>query len=202
LADDFLHPDIGLCDMSEFTEILEAAQKGDRNAAEELLPLVYNELRRMAGHKLSRELPGQTIQATVLVHDAWMSLAGPENALWASRRHFFASAAEAMRRLLVDNARRKKSLKRGSGQPKLDLDRVEVAIDTDENHLIAVNDALDRLADEQPAAAELVKLRFFIGLSQKEAATLLDISERTAKRYWAFARARLYEEIKEMFDQQ
>ena len=187
--------------MSEFAEILAAAKKGDRNAAEELLPVVYDELRRMAGLKLAREASGQTIQATVLVHDAWMKLADPADAQWDSRGHFFASAAEAMRRLLVDNARRKKSQKRGGGQAKVDLDRVEVAIDTDADHLIAVNDALDKLAEEQPAAAELVKLRFFVGLTQKDAAVLLDISERTAKRYWAFARARLYEEIKESFEQ-
>ena len=182
--------------MSEVTHILEAIHQGDAKAADELLPLVYQELRRLAAHKMANEAPGQTLQPTALVHEAWLRLIGNENQEWNSRGHFFAAAAEAMRRILVENARRKHRVKHGGEMQRIDLTSLDVAIITHDEHLLAVDEALDKLAARDPLGAQLIKLRFFAGLSNVEAAKLLGIPERTAKRTWAYARAWLYEELK------
>jgi RNA polymerase sigma factor (TIGR02999 family) len=182
--------------MSDVTQILERVEQGDGKAAEELLPLVYEELRKLATQKLANELSGQTLQATALVHEAWLRLMGSQGQSWQGRTHFFGAAAESMRRILIENARRKKSLKRGAGVEKLDLDQVDVAANADEDTLLAVNDALEKLALEDPRSAEVVKLRFFVGMSNAEAATALGLSERSVKRCWTFARAWLYNEIR------
>ena len=180
------------------TRILDRAQQGDPKAADELLPLVYEELRKLAAHHMAQEAPGQTLQPTALVHEAWLRLVGAPQQRWDSRGHFFAAAAEAMRRILVDKARRKQSLKHGGGLERLDLEHLDLALAENDATVLAVNEALDRLAAEDPQCAELVKLRFFAGLSNVEAARMLGLAERTAKRTWAYARARLYEELKEM----
>jgi RNA polymerase sigma factor (TIGR02999 family) len=161
----------------------------------DLLPNVYEELRRLAAYKMAAEAPGQTLQPTALVHEAWLKIGGNDRS-WANRAHFFAAAAEAMRRILVDNARRKQSIKHGGGLERLDFTHLEVAATEDEATVLAVSDALDRLAAEDPQCAELIKLRFFAGLPNVEAARILGMAERTAKRTWAYARARLYEELK------
>jgi RNA polymerase sigma factor (TIGR02999 family) len=182
--------------MSEVTRLLGAIEQGDRKAAAELLPLVYEELRRLAAQKMAHEAAGQTLQPTALVHEAWLRLAGSQAQQWNSRGHFFAAAAEAMRRILIDNARRKNRLRHGHGMARVDLDRVDLAINADDDTLIRVDDALAKLAREDSVKAELVKLRFFAGLSIAEAGQALGLSESTAKRYWVYARAWLYEEIK------
>jgi len=147
---------------------------------------------------MANELPGHTLQPTALVHEAWLRLGGSEQPTWQNRAHFFGAAAEAMRRILVDNARRKQSLKRGGDLERIDLENLDVALAEDDATVLAVNEALDRLAAEDAQCAELVKLRFFAGLSNVEAARMLGLAERTAKRTWAYARARLYEELREM----
>jgi RNA polymerase sigma factor (TIGR02999 family) len=182
--------------MSEVTLILERVQQGDPKAAEELLPLVYNELRRLAAHKMANERPGQTLQPTALVHEAWLRLAGNQNQQWEGRAHFFAAAAEAMRRILIDRARRKRALRHGGGQHRVNIEEVDVASPAEDDQLLAVNDALDKLAGEHKVEAELVKLRYFVGMTNDEAAEVLSISPRTAKHYWTHARAWLYREIK------
>jgi RNA polymerase sigma factor (TIGR02999 family) len=171
-------------------------EQGAPNGAAELLPLVYDELRRLAAHKLANEPPGQTLQPTALVHEAWLRLSGTSDAIFANQAHFFAAAAEAMRRILVENARRKQRLKRGGGHQRIELDTLDVAITADADHLLAVDEALDKLAGQDALAADLIKLRFFAGLPNVEAARLLRLPERTAKRTWAYARAWLYEELK------
>ena len=181
--------------MSDVTRILEAMQRGDSQAAEELLPLVYDDLRRLAAAKMAGQPPGQTLQATALVHEAWLRIAG-ENHPWENRRHFFAAAAESMRRILVDQARRKQRLKRGGQQERVSLDNIDIAAETEPDELLRVDDALRRLAAEDPLKAELIKLRFFVGLRIPEAAEILGISARTAKRQWNFARAWLYDELR------
>ena len=182
--------------MSDFTQILEAAQQGDPKAAEELLPLVYGELRKLAAFKMASEAPNQTLQPTALVHEAWLRLVGDENDKWDGRAHFFAAAAEAMRRILIDNARRKNAQKRGAGSERVDLDSLELAAAMDDTQLLRVDDALEILAREYPPCAELVKLRFFVGLTNEQAAQGMGISERTAKRYWTFSRAWLYDQLR------
>jgi RNA polymerase sigma factor (TIGR02999 family) len=182
--------------VNEITCILGRAQQGDPKAAEELLPLVYEELRRLAAQRMAHEAPGQTLQATALVHEAWLKLVGPGPQLWNSRRHFFGAAAEAMRRILIDRARRRKRERHGHGLRRVDLSRVDVALTADDDTLLLVSEALDKLALEAPDKVELVKLRFFAGLSIPEAAHALGISEATAKRHWAFARAWLFTELK------
>jgi RNA polymerase sigma factor (TIGR02999 family) len=180
--------------MSEVTQILDRLDRDDTQAAEKLLPLVYDELRRLAAHRLAGESPGQTLQATALVHEAWLKLAGGEaGRRWNDRNHFFAAAAEAMRRILVDNARRKRRVRHGGELERVDLEQIQVPEPVrDEAELLAVHEALDELAMLHPRKAELVKLRFFVGLTFAEAAEVLGISEVTAKRDWAFARAWLY----------
>jgi len=184
--------------MHEVTRILSAIEQGEPQAAEQLLPLVYDELRKLAAQKMSREAPGQTLQATALVHEAWLRLGGDQQPAWQNRAHFFAAAAEAMRRILIDNARRKKALRHGGQAERvnLDLDSLELAAGMDDEQLLALYEALERLAAHDAAKAELVKLRFFAGLTIEEAAKVLGLSEPTAKRYWAYARAWLYREIK------
>ena len=181
--------------MSDVTQILSAIQQGDPKAADELLPLVYAELRRLAAHKMAQEPSGQTLQATALVHEAWLRLAGGANQSWQNRAHFFAAAAESMRRILIDNARRKRALRHGGGQERVDVAQAEIAAPTDEDQLLAVHEALDKLAAQDPPKAELVKLRYFVGLTIEEAAEVLGISEPTAKRWWAYARAWLFRQV-------
>jgi RNA polymerase sigma factor (TIGR02999 family) len=181
--------------VSEVTKVLEAIRRGEPEADNELLPLVYEELRRLAAAKMAHELPGQTLQPTALVHEAWLRLVGNENPKWENRAHFFGAAAEAMRRILIDNARRKRALRHGGGQQRLTLDEVDLATAPEEDQLLAVHEALDRLAAQDPVKAELVKLRYFVGLTIAETAEVLGISEPTAKRYWAYARAWLYDAI-------
>jgi RNA polymerase sigma factor (TIGR02999 family) len=163
----------------------------------DLLPAVYEELRHLAGQMMARRSPGQTLQATALVHEAFLRLSRGETRPWQSPAHFYSAAAEAMRRILIDQARRKGSLRRGGGQQRLSLDDVQLALDTPADHLLAMDEALDKLAAEDSVKAELVKLRFFAGLSVAEAGKLLGVSERTVKRHWAFARAWLYQELTE-----
>jgi RNA polymerase sigma factor (TIGR02999 family) len=182
--------------MSDVTRILNALDQGDPHAADQLLPLVYDELRRLAAQKLAREQPGQTLDATALVHEAYLRLVGGgREPRWANRRHFFAAAAEAMRRILVDRARRKKRAKHGGGRQRLDWELAEAAADAPAHDLLDIDEALTRLAREDPTKAELVKLRFFAGLTMPEAARLLDISLATAERYWTYARTWLYAEL-------
>jgi RNA polymerase sigma factor (TIGR02999 family) len=184
--------------MSEVTRILSAIDQGDPHAAEQLLPLVYDELRKLAAARLGQETPGQTLQATALVHEAYLRLVGAEKERhWDSRGHFFAAAAEAMRRILLNRARDKKRIKRGGDRPRISLDRIEVAIDTNDEELLALDEALDKLASHDQTAAQLVKLRFFAGLSLKEAAESLGIAQRTAERQWAYARAWLYDQLRD-----
>jgi RNA polymerase sigma factor (TIGR02999 family) len=176
--------------MSEVTHILAAIEKGDRNAAEQLLPLIYDELRKLAAQKPAREKPGQTLQATALVHDAYIRLVDVEKAQhWNSRGHFFAAAAEAMRRILVERARRKGRIRHGGGRRRADLLDAEVAAPADDEQVLLLDEALTRLAAARPQAAELVKLRFFAGLTFEQIAPLLDLSTRTTRRLWVFARA-------------
>lgn len=165
--------------------------------AADMVPEVYEELRRLAGQMMARRAPGQTLQATALVHEAFLRLSRIEPQPWQSPAHFYAAAAEAMRRILIDQARRKGSLRRGGGQQRLNLDEVQLALDTPDDHLVAMDEALTKLAAEDPVKADLVKLRFFAGLSVAEAGELLGISERSVKRHWAFARAWLYQELTE-----
>jgi RNA polymerase sigma factor (TIGR02999 family) len=182
--------------MSDLTRILEAAQQGDPTSADQLLPLVYEELRRLAAHKMANEAAGQTLQPTALVHEAWLRLVGNENQKWDGRAHFFAAAAEAMRRILIERARRKRAARHGGNQQRVDIQEVDVASPTDDDQLLAVNEALDKLAVEHKTEAELVKLRYFVGMTNDEAAEVLGIFVRTAKYYWTHARAWLYKEIK------
>jgi RNA polymerase sigma factor (TIGR02999 family) len=187
--------------MSDVTRILSAIEQGDPHAAEELLPLVYDELRKLAARRLAQEKPGQTLQATALVHEAYLRLVGAQfdpnaqaQAHWDGRGHFFAAAAEAMRRILVDSARRKGRPKHGGDRRRVDLDEA-LAISDPPQDLTALDQALTRLAHEEPRKAELVKLRFFAGLTIPEAAKILGISTATAERYWSYARVWLYAEL-------
>jgi RNA polymerase sigma factor (TIGR02999 family) len=174
---------------------LNAIDGSEAKAAAELLPLVYTELRRLAASKMAQEEPGQTLQPTALVHEAWLKLVGQQNRRWQDRNHFFAAAAEAMRRILVDNARRKLRQRHGGGQERVELNDASIAVANDDQ-LLAVNDALEKLALVDKQKAELVKFRYFVGMTIEETAQVLGISEPTAKRHWAYARAWLYEEIR------
>jgi RNA polymerase sigma factor (TIGR02999 family) len=182
--------------MSDVTRILSAIEQGATHAADQLLPLVYEELRKLAAQKLAREKPGQTLQATVLVHEAYLRLVNVEQAQhWNSRGHFFAAAAEAMRRILVEAARARKAMKRGGGLRRIELEADQFATRGDDHKLLALDEALAKLEARQPAKASLVKLRYFAGLSIREAAASLGISTATADRYWAYARAWLQREM-------
>ena len=183
--------------MSDVTRILNAIERGDGRAIDQLLPAVYEGLRRLAAQKLSREKPGQTLQATALVHEAYLRLAGAQGRTWKGRTHFFAAAAEAMRRILVENARRKRCLKRSGGLQKVDLDEALLAVEGPSEDIIALDEALRGLADVNPAVADLVRLRYFAGLTFDQTAELLGVSRRTADRYWAFAKAWLYKRMAE-----
>ena len=183
--------------MNDVPRILDRVRQGDSLAASELLPLVYEELRRIAAYKMAGESPGQTLQPTALVHEAWLRLVDKGGrAQFENRAHFFGAAAEAMRRILIDRARRKLSQKHGGGQVPLDVDEVEIPAPGGDEELLAVNDALDRFAAVEAQKAELVKLRYFVGMTIEEAAPVLGVSEPTAKRWWAYARAWLFNEIK------
>src|SRR5262245_5886776 len=182
--------------MNDATQILAALEQGDPRAAAQLLPIVYEELRRLAAQRLSHEPSGQTLQPTDLVHEAYLRLVGSgPGPAWDSRGHFFAAAAEAMRRILINRARDKHRLKRGGGMKCIDLDQISVADSTADEGLLALDAALEKLAAEDPRCAELVKLRFFAGLTLEEAAAALGLARRTADRYWAYARAWLYHEL-------
>jgi RNA polymerase sigma factor (TIGR02999 family) len=182
--------------MSEVTRILSAIEQGDAKAAEQLLPLVYDELRKLAAQKLAQERPGQTLQPTALVHEAYLRLVDVEKVQhWDSRGHFFAAAAEAMRRVLIDNARRRCAQRRGGGAKRQSLQGIEAAAPDSDDELLAVDEALERFQKIDPTKAELVKLRYFGGLTIPEAAQALGISTTTANRYWAYARAWLHEEL-------
>ena len=181
--------------MSDVTRILTAIEQGDAKEADKLLPLVYEELRRLAAHKMSRESPGQTLQATALVHEAYMRLLGPQAQKWSGRTHFFAAAAAAMRRILIDNARRKHRAKRGGGRQRSDIDDVEIAVEGPSCDLIALDEALEKLARKDKVKADLIELRYFAGLTGKQAAKVLGISHSTADEYWAYARAWLRLEV-------
>ena len=183
--------------MSQVTYILDRVQQGDPKAAEELLPLVYEELRKLAAAKMAREKPGQTLQATALVHEAWLRLVGGAAPEFQNRSHFFGAAAEAMRRILIERARRRLDIKRGAGADQLDIDEMEIASPiSGDDALLALNDALERFTNEDPRKAELVKLRYFVGMSFEETASALDIAVPTAKQWWAYARAWLSVEMR------
>ncbi|HWY74339.1 MAG TPA: sigma-70 family RNA polymerase sigma factor [Verrucomicrobiae bacterium] len=182
--------------MSELARIIRAIDSGDRKAGDELLPLVYQELRQLAAHKMANEAPGHTLQPTALVHEAWLRLAGNENQRWENRAHFFGAAAEAMRRILIDNARRKRTIRHGGENERVDLEGVEITATADDDELLAVNEALEKFATIDKQKAELVKLRYFVGMTIEQAAEASGISVATAKRHWAYARAWLHQEIR------
>jgi RNA polymerase sigma factor (TIGR02999 family) len=182
--------------VSEVTQVIEAIEHGDAEAADELLPLVYEELRKLAASKMANEAAGNTLQPTALVHEAWLRLVGNDNPKFAGRAHFFAAAAEAMRRILIDRARRKRALRHGGGQERVDIQKIDLASPDTDDQLLAVNEALDKLAAQDPTEAELVKLRYFVGLTTEQASTLLGISPRTARNYWVHARTWLYHEVR------
>jgi RNA polymerase sigma factor (TIGR02999 family) len=184
--------------VSDVTQILERVEQGDGKAAEELLPLVYDELRKLAAAKMTHEAAGQTLQATALVHEAWLRLVGAPAQDWNSRNHFFMAAAQAMRRILIERARQKSRLKRGGDQQRVPLEELDLATNADTETLLLVEEAMERLAVADPVKAKLVELRFFTGLSLAEAGQVLGISEPTAKRYWAYARAWLFQEIERL----
>ena len=182
--------------MSDVTRILSRVEQGDGSAAEELLPLVYEELRKLAAQKMAHEAAGHTLQPTALVHEAWLRLVGTANPRFANRAHFFGAAAEAMRRILIEKARRRRAVRHGGGQQRIDLEDVNLPAPAEDDQLLAVNEALDKLAAQNKLEAELVKLRYFVGLTLEDAAEVLGISARTADNYWAHARAWLFRELK------
>jgi RNA polymerase sigma factor (TIGR02999 family) len=182
--------------VSDVTRILDRVQQGEAKAAEELLPLVYEELRKLAAHKLAGEAPGQTLQPTALVHEAWLKLAGSGRDQFAGRSHFFAAAAEAMRRILIDRARHRQRARHGGGQEHVNLEEIELAAPQSDERLLEVDEALDQLAAEDPVKGSIVKLRFFVGLSDREAAEALGLSERTVERHWAYAKAWMFRAIR------
>jgi len=182
--------------MNDVTRILNSLPPGDPSAAAELLPLVYEELRQLARAKMANELPNHTLQATALVHEAYLRLVGDEDPAWANRAHFFGAAAEAMRRILIDHARRRLAQRHGGGKERVPLDEISIAAPGTDDELLAVHDALEKLAAHDAEKAELVKLKYFAGLTTEEAANVLGLSEPTAKRHWAYARAWLFREIR------
>jgi RNA polymerase sigma factor (TIGR02999 family) len=182
----------------EVTRILSAIEQGDPHAVGQLLPLIYDELRKLAAQKMAQEAPGQTLQATALVHEAYVRLVDADRAQhWNSRGHFFASAAEAMRRILVENARRKRRLRHGGGRKRLDVDAIDLAADVADERLLALDEAMTKLAVEEPTVAEVVKLRYFAGFTIEQTAEVLGISVRTANRHWAYARAWLHQQLEQ-----
>lgn len=181
--------------MSEITRILDAAQNGDPTAADQLLPLVYQELRRLAAHKMANEPAGHTLQPTALVHEAWLRLAGNGDQKWNGRAHFFGAAAEAMRRILIESARRKQAVRHGGGQARIEIGEIDIAAPVKDDELLAISETLEKFAVEDKQKAELVKLRYFVGLTSGQAAEVLGISVPTADRWWNFSRAWLFEEM-------
>ena len=188
---------IGGSSMSEVTLILQAIDRGEAAASEELLPLVYNELRRLAAARMAQEAAGHTLQPTALVHEAWLRLTGHTKQPWQNRAHFFGAAAEAMRRILIERARRKSRLKRGSGQALLDIADLDVMSAMPDDKILLVDEALEQLQAEDPEKARIVSLKFFAGLTNNQVAELLSVNERTVRRQWEFARAWLFERITE-----
>lgn len=185
--------------MSDVTRILDSVREGPPHAAETLLALVYDELRRLAAARMAREPPGHTLQPTALVHEAWLRLAGSEGSpAWNGRAHFFAAASEAMRRILVERARRRQRLKRGAGAEHVALDDDTLAAPVDDARILEVHEALQRLASDDPLKVEIVKLKFFIGLGNTEIAALLEVNEKTVRRHWEVAKVRLFREIQEL----
>jgi RNA polymerase sigma factor (TIGR02999 family) len=182
--------------VSDVTRLLGAIDHGDSKAAEELLPLVYEELRRLAAARMAQESPGHTLQATALVHEAWLRLVGSSETNWNSRGHFFGAAAEAMRRILLERARKKNRVRHGGQLQRVDFEQVTVASQDSDDVVIAIHDALEKLAAESPAKAEIVKLRYFAGMEHAEIAEVLGVSEPTVRRHWAYARSWLYAELK------
>ncbi|HLH53318.1 MAG TPA: sigma-70 family RNA polymerase sigma factor [Verrucomicrobiae bacterium] len=182
--------------MSEVTRILQDIGEGNSQAAEKLLPLVYDELRKLAAARMAKEPAGLTLQPTALVHEAWLRLGGSDGQIWTGRSHFFAAAAEAMRRILIESARRRKALRHGGGQVRVDVQDVELAAPAPDDQLLVIDEALSRFAAIDPRKAELVKLRYFIGMTIQEAADGLNISEATAKRWWDYAKAWLFSELR------
>ena len=189
-------PDSYTVTMTQITAILDRVEHGDSNAAEELLPLVYEELRKLAAARMANEAPGQTLQPTALVHEAWLRLTGPASAKWNGRGHFFGAAAEAMRRILVDRARKKARERHGGQLERVDLTHVTIAADDNEDTVLAIHEAIEKLARESPQKAEIVKLRYFAGMEHAEIAQVLGTSEVTVRRHWAYARSWLYAELK------
>ena len=184
--------------MSDVTQLLDAIDAGDANAADQLLPLVYAELRRLAAHKMAQETPGQTLQATALVHEAWLRLNDSTRQEWRGRDHFFSAAAESMRRILVEKARRKSRLRHGGEFERVDCDLIDLPISADDERCLQVNDALDRLAQLDARKAEVVKMRMFVGMEMQEIATALNASEKTVQRDWIFSKAWLSKELKKV----
>ena len=182
--------------MNDVTQILGAIQQGDPKAANELLPLVYQELRRLAAGKMANELPGQTLQPTALVHEAWMRLVGDANPRFDGRGHFFAAAAEAMRRILIERARRRQRIRHGGGMERVDLDKVQIPNVAEDEKLLQVHEMLGALEAADPTEAQVVKMKFFLGMKLEEIATVLDVSEKTVQRHWTHAKSWLYLRIR------
>ena len=182
--------------MSDITRILQDLSRGQNHASEELLPLVYAELRKLAAARMAQESSGHTLQPTALVHEAWLRLAGDSQRQWQNRAHFFGAAAEAMRRILIENARRKSRLKRGGDQVRVDIDDLDLAATTPDDRVLLIDEALEQFKTEDPERAKIVLLKFFGGLTNQEVAESMDVNERTVERQWAFAKAWLYEKIK------
>ena len=182
--------------MSEITQLLQAVGRGEAHASEELLPLVYNDLRRHAAVQMSREAAGQTLQPTALLHEAWLRVVGHGQPQWQNRAHFFGAAAEAMRRILIESARRKSRLKRGGDQVRVDIDQVELAATSPDEKILLIDDALERLKAQDPEKARVVVMKFFGGRTNQEVAESLAVTERTVERHWAYAKAWLFQSIR------
>jgi RNA polymerase sigma factor (TIGR02999 family) len=182
--------------MNDITQVLQAVNRGDRGASEELLPLVYEELRRVAAARMAQEAAGQTLQPTALVHEAWLRLVGEGERTWQNRAHFFGAAAEAMRRILIEIARRKSRLKRGGHQERINLDELELAATTPDDKVLLINDAVEKLQQEDPEKARIVVMKFFGGLTNEEVAESLGVTKRTVERHWAYAKAWLFRSIR------
>ncbi|HUJ42399.1 MAG TPA: sigma-70 family RNA polymerase sigma factor [Opitutaceae bacterium] len=182
--------------MSEITQVLQAIGRGESGASEKLLPLVYNDLRRHAAARMAQEAAGQTLQPTALVHEAWLRIVGNGDRTWENRAHFFGAAAEAMRRILIENARRKSRLKRGANQVRLDIDQLELAATTPDEKVLLIDEALERLQAQDPEKARIVVLKFFGGRTNQEVAEIMGVTERTVERHWAYAKTWLFQIIR------
>jgi RNA polymerase sigma factor (TIGR02999 family) len=197
MQSDFLNGSSASCEpLSELTQVLHAINHGDGQASEELLPLVYQELRRLASSRMAQEAAGQTLQATALVHEAWLRMVGDGDRTWENRAHFFGAAAEAMRRILIENARRKSRLKRGGGQLRVDIDELNLAATSPDDKILLMDEALERLEAEDAEKARIVVLKFFGGMTNQDVAKTLGVTERTIERQWAYAKAWLFQNIR------